>query len=483
MKKSLLISLLLISFVIARADNLQIYAIINGDPRTTTDGIGYRNPCELMDFVAEFSVTSNYSFKNYTWTVAGVPVKTATSVADRGLSANLIGSSLVTEVKCTASYDIYTATGMVATTMVSNIIYINTRELDIRASAGVVSAPLRCSIPLSVSTSPGFSTEYSYATSDYTVTWTVPQGWSITSSSSDGKNINVLSDASTGGQISGVVKLSCGFTKTIVIPIVRSEPQISFLSYGSVLCAAGDQLYTISPVCGAVSYTYTLSNGIATFPNGIVYTVTTTDPSFVVTYPAAGRYTTLVTATANFADGTTTNTASVTTHSGAPLVTIEPYTVNCFSNTLITASNYSQYSSLSWYTYDDVLLNEGQSASVPNDVFFVKAIATNICGTSTTSVRIPRDDCAGAFLISPNPVRGNIHIILQPEIAVAKSAAGKEDIQINLYDINSTRLVRYWKIKPGQKDYNLNIAGIPKGTYIVQLISQGVKKAKKIVVE
>jgi hypothetical protein len=102
-----------------------------------------------------------------------------------------------------------------------------------------------------------FSTSASYATS---YTWTLPPGWSGTSTTG---TIYAVVGAS-GGTISVIGNNSCGSsvlprTKLISINPIPTSP--GPISGNTVALNGSNQIYSVTPVTGATSYTWTLPSG------------------------------------------------------------------------------------------------------------------------------------------------------------------------------------------------------------------------------
>ncbi len=89
--------------------------------------------------------------------------------------------------------------------------------------------------------------------------WTIPSGWSGTSTSS---SINVT-PGSTGGTISVYAVNDCGNSNSgsinVSVSTVPSRP--GSISGDATVCQATQQVYSVAPVSGATSYTWTLPAG------------------------------------------------------------------------------------------------------------------------------------------------------------------------------------------------------------------------------
>lgn len=90
-------------------------------------------------------------------------------------------------------------------------------------------------------------------------TWTLPSGWTGTSTT----NSITVTVGSTGGTISVFASNNCGSTSTVSLPVtIISIPATPGpISGNTNVCSGSSNTYSISPVSGATSYTWTLPSG------------------------------------------------------------------------------------------------------------------------------------------------------------------------------------------------------------------------------
>jgi hypothetical protein len=129
----------------------------------------------------------------------------------------------------------------------------------------------------------------------------------------------------------------------------------------------------------------------------------------------------------------------------------------------------------------------------------VNASYTNACGVAkNASITVYNSGCYSFSMIaSPNPTRGNINLSIAEEdvnnlslmqglsfnTTLAKIDSKGKTI-ISLFDMNTSRLVKQWKhneVKMAK--YALDIAGLKKGIYILQVDRENITKLEKIIVE
>ncbi len=106
-----------------------------------------------------------------------------------------------------------------------------------------------------------------------TYAWTLPSGWSGTSTSN---SINVLTSGTAGGTISVTATSSCGTsvpqTMAITVGAVASTPGV--ITGNTTVCSGAVQNYSVAPVSGATSYSWVLPAGWSGISTGNVITVT-----------------------------------------------------------------------------------------------------------------------------------------------------------------------------------------------------------------
>lgn len=90
-------------------------------------------------------------------------------------------------------------------------------------------------------------------------TWNLPSGWS---GYSDSESITATAGAS-GGTISVMANNSCGSgaPRNLSVTVTTTPEQPGPISGATTVCQGSSQIYSISPVAGASSYTWTLPSG------------------------------------------------------------------------------------------------------------------------------------------------------------------------------------------------------------------------------
>ncbi len=205
-------------------------------------------------------------------------------------------------------------------------------------------------------------------------TWTIPGGWSG-SSITDSINVATLN---TGGTVSVVSNNGCGSSSAQTLAIsVTSIPSTPLAISGSTsLCATTATSYSVAPVNGAASYTWSLPAG---WPG------TSSTNSINTTSGTAGG---TITVTADNACGSSTaQTLAVASGSSAatPAAISGPSTV-CSGNASYTVINDPNATSYTWTipggwsgtsTTDSIYTTVGTNAGT------ITVIANSNCGSSS----------------------------------------------------------------------------------------------------
>ena len=90
-------------------------------------------------------------------------------------------------------------------------------------------------------------------------TWILPNGWTGTSTT----NSIIATAGSAGGTVSVTASNSCGTSsaQTLAVTIATAPPLPGAISGTTTLCSGGLDTFSVAPVNGATSYTWTLPNG------------------------------------------------------------------------------------------------------------------------------------------------------------------------------------------------------------------------------
>src|SRR5262249_9595410 len=132
------------------------------------------------------------------------------------------------------------------------------------------SAPMiaGCTTPVTFSTGIDLSGMDSYdpGTGNYTINWTLPAGWAFNGPST-GSSVSVIPGATAGVLHATLTMSACSYpppTRKGALDFFTPAPV--FTSTPSAVCATNSTTtFSVSPICGASSYTYTIQtfNNIA----------------------------------------------------------------------------------------------------------------------------------------------------------------------------------------------------------------------------
>ncbi len=127
----------------------------------------------------------------------------------------------------------------------------------------------------------------------------------------------------------------------------------------------------------------------------------------------------------------------------------------------------------------------------------VSVAFTDICGASRNEgITVYNSGCYGYRLVaSPNPAKGNINLGIIKEdagTAIVESATNrpltriesKGKTIISLFEVNTNLMIKQWKQNESASPrYNLNISGLRKGVYVIQVDRDNTTMQTKIIVE
>ena len=116
--------------------------------------------------------------------------------------------------------------------------------------------------------------------------WTLPPGWSGTSTN----NVITTTGGSSGGVVSVTAINPCGTSpaQLLSVSLGNAPAQPGAISGSNTICSGTNQTYSISPVAGATSYTWTLPSGWAGASNTTSITTIPSTSGGVVSVVAVG---------------------------------------------------------------------------------------------------------------------------------------------------------------------------------------------------
>lgn len=455
------------------------YALINGAPLSTNQ-IDKQAICTAIGFISDYIPMDGYAFQKRDWYYNGQLIKTSSDVLDKGvpLFMKYFGDNTV--------YCVYTLLNLTNSTLITSTtntvsVFVKEAGLYLTKSADpVIGCPPSIILGYQLSNNMFEAAPYP----PFAFQWQLPAGWTQLSATAGNAQITVQPDATNSANATAKVTLSCGVQIDRSISFNRPLPPApEFSGFQNTVCIPGTIRYAITPVCGIVSYTYALSGSTATFVNG-TQSYTTTDPFCDVVFTSTNTSFTDITVKATFTNNISTGSTTRRIQFGTPQIVVNPYSVDCNNPTVtLSVKNYTFYDYIDWYsTETGSYVGSGSSITLPVTGFY-DVVAANSCGTSTSRVRVLTKPCPEtSFTIAPNPVKDNLRIVATGETPETAKTAPSE-VVVSLYHTATARLVKSWKIKTGQQQYNLGITGVPIGNYFVRFTINGKQVTKQIVVE
>ena len=84
---------------------------------------------------------------------------------------------------------------------------------------------------------------------------------------------------------------------------------------------------------------------------------------------------------------------------------------------------------------------------------------------------------------SPNPAVSNLTLTFTEESKEVKALSAKENVVIKLYNLNSAIVVKQWKLLNDRSQFDLNVAGLKTGQYVIEVIRGNFKESKQIQIQ
>jgi len=238
----------------------------SGETISRIDASGNVNPCANVTFQVSFTPPVGANLSTVDWYGNGIFQQTVTNGINCTLTVKYNNGSYTFPVYCVVHY----SNGASGTSNTVNLI-VNLMALNAIAASGP--AVENCASAVNYTATfdnsgftyvPGTSNISSY-------TWNHPSGWitnsvvngNIGSSSNNPYSTATMTpDASTGGNISATVVLTCGYSITSpILAVSRTTPATGVPSVTPIVCAGGSASASITGICGPTSYTYSVPSG------------------------------------------------------------------------------------------------------------------------------------------------------------------------------------------------------------------------------
>jgi Secretion system C-terminal sorting domain len=83
---------------------------------------------------------------------------------------------------------------------------------------------------------------------------------------------------------------------------------------------------------------------------------------------------------------------------------------------------------------------------------------------------------------SPNPTSDDLNVTIDNETADVKALKKEENIKIDLIDFVTGTKRKSWSYKNVQNTFNLSVANLPKGQYVIRVSKGRYKQTKQIII-
>lgn len=227
-------------------------------------------------------------------------------------------------------------------------------------------------------------------------TWTLPSGWSGTSTT----NSITTTTGNSGGTLSVKANNNCGSSNNQTLNVtVNSQPQVGSINGNTSVCQGRSETYSVTSVPGAISYTWTLPSG---------WTGTSTANSITTTVGISGG---TISVTASFSCGNSNNQTLNLIINPIPSISSKGDTV-----LLSSAAPYYQ-----WYFNNNIIAGETSNLLRVKKVGFyrVETSPNKNCWSASLDfpilVTLDRLPDTLSVNIYPNPAVSmfNVHVKLQ----------------------------------------------------------------------
>lgn len=291
--------------------------------------------------------------------------------------------------------------------------------------------------------------------------------------------------------------MPCGYKETRTFNIVRTPQAPTFATANPITSCTSSATLSISPTCGATDYTYSiLNNAGVTFTSGGTQTLTTNSTSVNLSLPnSTSSY--LLKVKANYSGNVSSTETESTYYVGAIAPVNLVVTGNCpddgcgrFGRVVVncddvpSATQYNWYrdgvfqvsTSISQYTFTSIQLCDID--------YIVDVEAVTSCGVSALSGVLVSFPPCGSFRIysSPNPASDNLYVSIEEVSITSIEKINDQKIKIELYDFNTSQVMKQWSFDAHEKEFKLNVKELKKGQYVLRVIRGKIQRSKQVII-
>jgi len=345
----------------------------------------------------------------------------------------------------------------------------------------------------------------------------LPAGWQLGTAVSDGVNwlsatspgtapgttaVTITSDLNHGNRVSIQVRgAPCSGTAApgpaVSIPITR--PTISHFINGPLsLCPGGSGNFAVTALQAGSTVSWSASpanivslsatSGSQINATGQAHGNTTV--TAVITDPCGGTSSASIPVTVSQLPAPTLMNVGFATSDGTTTVDVQRLTQYALSIAPISGAT-----SYFWSIGNNATLDGGQGNTEVN------VTITGTPGTTTSFSVQPVNECGRggglvvqanivgtgncdfcALQVSPNPVRSDLYVTMDRVSDAVEKKQTLQTAQVTLYDFYTNQPVKTWELRTGQKQYHLDVTGVRKGQYVLQVVLGKEKRTKQLLI-
>jgi hypothetical protein len=274
-------------------------------------------------------------------------------------------------------------------------------------------------------------------------TWTLPSGWSGSSTST---SITAI-PGSGGGTISVTANNTCGssapVTKNVLVTALPAQP--GTITGAATVCQESSQTYSISPVTGATSYIWSLPSG---------WSGSSTTTSINVTTGSSGG---TISITANNSCGSGTPSSAIVKTGVVPKINVK------WNDVLICSNLDDSIASFQWFKGSSSIsgaTNQFYETKKLAGIYKVETIDKNGCKNSSYPISISGTKSLSVY---PNPTSSSFALKISDEsegraVVSIMNSAGIKVMEFQAENMNDEILKE------------IPVKSLNKGIYVVQVL-------------
>lgn len=309
-------------------------------------------------------------------------------------------------------------------------------------------------------------------------TFSVP-GAIITPTTLTGNIVDVTFPAFTTGTLCVTASLTCGGSSTSparCLTISSAPARPGTISGASTACGGTNEVYSIAPVAGATSYTWTFPDAGALI-DGNPSPYTTANTSVTVTFPVGyDRNSALCVSASNACSTSVDRCKNIGNQVPARPAAISATPGSWCNNSAVTFS-IAAVSGATNYTWSlsNGTINSGQGTTSINATWgtgagSVTVYASSACGTSPSrsltgspSCRIAGNTLDENFMVYPNPAS---------ELLYVNFKSSGSDYSVRLMNMNGQVLINQMhSAKEGMNTSEIEIQDLAPGIYVLEFVN------------